>query len=79
MGRLQALQARHGHGKKRIFHETVGEMTLNYETLDISGSDGQFLSTYTADVGSPSDENLRLLISWDAALTGTTPVTSRRD
>lgn len=54
-------------------------MTLNYETLDISGSDGQFLSTYTADVGSPSDEKLRLLISWDAALTGTTPVTSRRD
>ncbi|MEU1410738.1 helix-turn-helix transcriptional regulator [Streptomyces sp. NPDC005731] len=70
---------KHGHGKKRIFHETVGEMTLNYETLDISGSDGQFLSTYTADVGSPSDEKLRLLISWDATLTGTTPVTSRRD
>lgn len=57
---------KHGSGKKRIFHETVGVMTLNYETLEVSGADGQFLSTHTADVGSPSDEKLRLLMSWNA-------------
>ncbi len=57
---------RHGHGTKRIFHEPVGILTLNYETLEIPDSGGQFLSTYTADVGSPSDEKLRLLMSWAA-------------
>ncbi|GAA5063644.1 helix-turn-helix transcriptional regulator [Nocardia callitridis] len=54
----------HGNGKKRVFHELVGVMTLNYETLTVPGSGGQFLSTYTADVGSPSDEKLRILLSW---------------
>lgn len=54
----------HAHGTKRIFHPSVGIMTLNYETLNIVDSDGQFLSTYTVDVGSPSDEKLRILLSW---------------
>jgi len=54
----------HSHGTKRIFHPTVGVMTLNYETLDITDSGGQFLSTYTADVGSPSVEKLSILMSW---------------
>lgn len=56
---------KHTNGKKKIFHDTVGEMTLNYETLHIPDSDGQFISTYTADVGSPSDEKLRILLSWE--------------
>jgi transcriptional regulator with XRE-family HTH domain len=56
----------HGHGRKQFYHEAVGVMTLNYETLTIPGAEGQFISTYTADVGSPSDEKLRLLMSWDA-------------
>lgn len=57
----------HTHGSKRIFHPTVGVMTLNYETLDIADSGGQFLSTYTADVGSPSAEKLGILLSWDSS------------
>lgn len=57
---------RHGHGRKRIFHDAVGTMTLNYETLGAAGDDGQFISAYTADVGSADDEKLRLLMSWDA-------------
>ncbi|MFL1379985.1 helix-turn-helix transcriptional regulator [Nocardiopsis protaetiae] len=55
---------KHGHGRKRIFHPTVGVMTLNYETLVVPESDGWFLSTYTADVGSPSEERLSILMSW---------------
>ena len=55
---------KHTHGKKRVVHPTVGEMALNYETLDIPDSGGQSLSTYTADVGSPSEEKLRILMSW---------------
>ncbi len=38
-------------------------MTLNHETLHLPDSDGQFLSTYTADVGSPSEERLRRLLA----------------
>ncbi|MGI5189929.1 helix-turn-helix domain-containing protein [Promicromonospora sp. CA-289599] len=54
---------KHGHGTKRIFHPQVGVMTLNYETLDVPESGGQFLSTYTADVGSPSEERLSALLT----------------
>lgn len=57
---------RHGHGRKRIFHEAVGIMTLNYETLHLPADGGQFISTYQADAGSADDEKLRLLMSWDA-------------
>jgi hypothetical protein len=38
-------------------------MRLNYETLNVPGDDGLFISTYTAHVGSPSEEKLRLLLS----------------
>lgn len=55
----------HTHGEKQFFHQTVGTMTLNYETLNVPGDDGLFISTYTADVGSPSEEKLRLLLSWN--------------
>lgn len=55
---------KHGHGTKRIFHPAVGVMSLNYETLDIPDSGGLFLSTYTADVGSPAAEKLSILMSW---------------
>ncbi|TWG07598.1 helix-turn-helix transcriptional regulator [Saccharopolyspora dendranthemae] len=64
---------KHSNGKKKIFHDTVGEITLNYETLDIPESGGQFISTYTAEVGSPSDEKLRILLSW-----AETPLDSER-
>jgi transcriptional regulator with XRE-family HTH domain len=57
---------KHSHGVKKIHHDIVGCMTLNYETLDISGSDGQYVCTYTAERGSPSAEKLRTLMSWHA-------------
>lgn len=65
---------KHGHGKKQIFHPEVGAIMVNFETLDIDGSDGQFISAYTTDVGSPSEERLRLLLSWNAS--GTDAATS---
>jgi transcriptional regulator with XRE-family HTH domain len=58
----------HGHGKKRFFHDAVGTMTLNYETLDVPGDDGMFVSTYAADVGSPSEDQLRRLITADPSV-----------
>lgn len=49
-----------------FFNETVGAMTLRYETLAPPGDDGQLVVIYTADRGSPSEEKLRLLASWNA-------------
>jgi len=57
---------KHTHGTKKFFHEAVGEFTLNYDSLDIPGSDGQTLCAYTPDPGSPSEEKLGLLLSWAA-------------
>ena len=53
----------HSHGRKQFFHPSVGDMTLNYETLDVPGDDETFISTYTADVGSPSQDRLRRLMN----------------
>jgi len=53
----------HSHGRKQFFHEPIGVMTLNYETLTVPGGDGLFISTYTADVGSSSEEKLGLLVT----------------
>ena len=70
---------KHAHGTKRIFHPTVGVMTLNYETLHIADSGGQFLSTYTADVGSPAAEKLSILMSWDNTPTESDQVESEAE
>lgn len=60
----------HAHGTKRFFNEAVGDLTLRYEALAPTRDDGQTVVIYTADRGSPSEEKLRLLGSWQA----TTPV-----
>ncbi|MFI5611700.1 helix-turn-helix transcriptional regulator [Amycolatopsis sp. NPDC051903] len=55
---------KHEYGRKQFFHDSVGELTLNYDTLPIPGTDGQILCAYTPDPGSPSEEKLSLLLSW---------------
>jgi transcriptional regulator with XRE-family HTH domain len=56
----------HSHGVKQFFNETVGAMTLHYETLALPGDDTQHVVIYTADRGSPSAEKLQLLANWHA-------------
>jgi transcriptional regulator with XRE-family HTH domain len=54
----------HGTGTKRFHHPVVGDLTLAYEGLDMAGQPGLNLTIYTAEPGSPSEENLCLLASW---------------
>ena len=44
----------------------VGEITVQYETLQPPGEPDQLMVTYTVEPGSPSEANLRLLASWSA-------------
>ncbi|MEU8759854.1 helix-turn-helix transcriptional regulator [Streptomyces sp. NPDC048659] len=54
-----------GHGTKKVRHPLVGEMTLSYESLKVSGDDPDLmLVTYHAEPGSPSADALRLLAQW---------------
>jgi hypothetical protein len=54
----------HRTGVKRFNHPIVGELTLDYEMLDLPGDTGQKIIVYSAEPGSPSRERLDLLASW---------------
>lgn len=61
-----------GTGAKRFHHRAVGGLTLAYEGLEMAAEPGLTLTVYAAEPGSPSEEGLRLLVSWAATrVTGT--------
>ncbi|MFC4031225.1 helix-turn-helix domain-containing protein [Streptomyces polygonati] len=61
-------------GSKRFHHPVVGDLTLDYEALTVTGDPDQVLGLYTAEPGSPSEEALRLLASWSGEVaTGDRP------
>ena len=62
----------HRTGAKRLHHPIVGDLTLNYEALDLPADSGQRMLVYTAEPGSPSHDALDLLASW-----ATTPAAAR--
>ena len=49
-------------GVKRFRHPELGEIALSYSTMTINESDGQILSVYRADPGSPAEGALRTLL-----------------
>jgi transcriptional regulator with XRE-family HTH domain len=53
-------------GTKAQYHHLVGEITVQYETLQPPGEPDQLMVTYTVEPGSTSEQNLRLLASWTA-------------
>ncbi|WP_077090309.1 helix-turn-helix domain-containing protein [Mycobacterium rhizamassiliense] len=57
----------HRHGIKRFRLSEVGELSLTYNVLDITGAGGLSLIGHSAQPGSRSDDALRLLASWTAA------------
>jgi transcriptional regulator with XRE-family HTH domain len=57
---------RRTYGAKVFRHPVVGELTLRYEALAVTGDADQVLGVYGAEPGSPSEEALRLLSAWCA-------------
>lgn len=64
----------HRTGVKRFRHPVVGEMTLAYESMQLTADQGVVLNAYVAEPGTPSAENLALLASWAATPTTATPL-----
>ena len=54
----------HRTGTKHIRHPLVGELQLNFETMDISADDGLTVAVFTSEPGSASQQSLDLLASW---------------
>jgi transcriptional regulator with XRE-family HTH domain len=54
----------HRSGVKRFHHPLVGDLTLNFDSLDLPGDPGQTLLVYTAEPNSASQQALNLLASW---------------
>ncbi len=59
----------HRSGRKRLRHPAVGELDLNFETMQLPSAPDLCLNVYTADPGTPTADGLKLLASW-AATTG---------
>ena len=60
----------HRTGTKRFHHPFVGELTLDFERVELTGAAGQRLTFYSAEPGSPSRERLDLLASWASTPAG---------
>ncbi|HEY5988128.1 MAG TPA: helix-turn-helix transcriptional regulator [Streptosporangiaceae bacterium] len=58
----------HHTGVKRIHHPVVGDLTLNYQTMELPTGADLTMAVYTAEPGSPSQDALNLLASWAATL-----------
>ena len=56
----------HRSGTKRFHHPLVGDLTLNFEALELAADPGQRINVYAAEPGSSSAEALDLLASWIA-------------
>jgi transcriptional regulator with XRE-family HTH domain len=58
---------RHTSGTKHVHHRVVGDLSLDYEQMELPGDAGLTLLTYTAALGSTSQQALRFLASWAAS------------
>jgi PAS domain-containing protein len=58
----------HGYGKKRFHHPVVGDLELAFDAMELPGNSGLTMIAYSAEPGSPSEDNLKLLASWSATV-----------
>ncbi|UFS58839.1 helix-turn-helix transcriptional regulator [Subtercola endophyticus] len=56
----------HRSGVKRIHHPVVGDLDLNFESLELPSEPGLVMNVYTAPAGSPTADALKVLASWAA-------------
>ena len=56
----------HDKGTKRLHHPIVGELTLTFETMQLTADTGLTMAAYTVEPASKSEEALKLLASWTA-------------
>lgn len=53
----------HRAGLKHFHHPAVGDLALHYEVLPVSADEGQTITVFTAEPGSPTADALPLLAS----------------
>jgi hypothetical protein len=51
-------------GVKTFRHPVIGEISLDFEAMELPADPGLTLTAYTAAPGTPADDALRLLASW---------------
>ncbi|MGI5502268.1 helix-turn-helix transcriptional regulator [Lentzea sp. CA-135723] len=56
----------HRSGQKRLRHPVVGQLDLNFESMELPSESGLTLNVYTAAAGTPTADGLRMLASWAA-------------
>ena len=59
----------HTEGPKRYRHPVVGDLTITYQALMITGTDDQELLVYTTEPGSASETAIRRLAGWETSAT----------
>lgn len=57
----------HLAGVKRMHHPLVGDLTLAYESLELTADPGLRLNAYSAEPGTPDQDALNLIASWAAS------------
>ena len=57
----------HRSGVKRLHHPVVGDLDLNFESMELPSEPGLVMNVYTAPAGSPTADALRVLASWVAS------------
>jgi transcriptional regulator with XRE-family HTH domain len=57
----------HRSGQKRLLHPVVGQLDLDFESMELASAPGLQLNVYTAAAGTPTADALKLLASWAAS------------
>lgn len=56
----------HRSGQKRLRHPVVGQLDLDYESMELPSEPGLMLNVYTAAADTPTADGLKMLASWAA-------------
>jgi transcriptional regulator with XRE-family HTH domain len=57
----------HRSGQKRLRHPVVGQLDLDFESMELPSEPELQLNVYTAAAGTPTADTLKLLASWAAS------------